>query len=418
MKLIYILLIVITACGKKNDFSSPRFFSEVKDEPSNNGIIPKDARLWLSLNGGAIVEVDWELKSSIRNFFLEEIAANKSNTDIPDRLDYFFDLSSQKIIWENILNENNFEKMYLELEPSSHEAPQMELGWHKTGNVISSRHMPVRNNELLEGKAFVTSIGGDKQHMNLMRTHYRVILSMPKGDEVYYVTPNTSLKDFLALHQISLKDLPQHWYSFNLPDGIHSPVGAGKSYALVYATDSQLRERNNNILRKVQDLKHNPTFLFPKNTGKSLLTLFFPPYQYLDTKEETLFDGSTPYRGGHSYNCRYQRVTALGYRSINENSAKEILSFVNTSTNTPLAFWNGARILWEVAGVGGTVVQLEIDNSLNVDSLIASSRVNEVVRVGDLGGAGCRSPENGNWQNQYLRENVKMAAFLTEMSNY
>lgn len=427
MKTIYILLFLSIACGKKNDFSNSKYISEASTRNESSGIIPKDALLWLSLKGGGTISVDWELQSSVRSILLDTIAANQSNTLLPERIDYYFDLSTQKGVWENILNENPFEKMQLELNPANSTNPGIDLGWTQNGQQVLSRFIPLRNNELLEGKASVFSIGGDRLHDEQMRTKYRLILSMPEGDEVYYISPEVSLKSFLENHQLevgqkntisSLRELAGNWHTLNLEDGVKSIPAAGKSYAVVYADESQLRIKNNYLMRETQNLMNNPKFLFPKNSGKSVLTFFFPPYNYLETKREADGVGATRPVFGNSYQCTYPIVSALGLKEMSSNSSQEVLSFVMAVPGTPMSQWSGARILWEVVGISGTAVQLEIDNSLNIEGIGWSSKVSEMVTTGSLNGGRCQTANGPERQNHYLRQDVKMAAFLTQKSNY
>ena len=397
MKLIYVLILLTAGCGKKNyqpvNLPHPSEVSRLNNATDplildSTAHLSSSDNIVLVTNGGGELPLDWKIQSSARKHLLQKItASDTSATALPRSVDFYANVSGQQSFWQLIVNNAKFEKAILH---SRNKQPQS---------------LPTAPGEIARGRIKLFSIGGDNREVELFKEHYRVIVSRPSADKIYYVHASIPLMRFAEKNLPTILGQLSGWHLINLPHGLNSSISAGASVALVQADATQLRSWSNDELSRITDLRLQPTLVMTPAQSVGRLTLFFPHSTVLQTTT-TPGRGYRRMMGMGDVSCDYPIVTSNGYAPFIYSNAAEALQFIKLTSGM-------GSIVWEVTGELGVSVQLEFINNNETITLTSAANINDFTRVGHIGRGGCRtssSPENSETR-PYSRDNLKAAMF-------
>lgn len=394
MKLIYLTLVLLTACGKKN-FHPPHrlIFQEESSLLGQHGISEvarpeSGTEATLLFAGGGESRLDWQLKSSARSHLLRRISEGDLRAEsIPERIEFFADFSATKDFWQLFLNGAQFEKLLID----------------------GLRPAPVASGEIQRGRVVLFGNGGDQASARELEESYRVVLSQSSGERIFYVHHTVSLQNFLQALELE-QNLRSGWHFVNLPQGLRSAVDAGQSYALVEATAGELEAWKNETVSRPVDLRAGAQLTTGGNSMGGRLTLHFPHSELLQIQEK---QGNNGYRQifGNSYSCDYKVFTSLGYAAAPFERTTDSLSYLQTGGH-PLTEAHPGRVAWEVIGALGIAIQIDVTAQQENLLITASPKAQEKLMIGAYGGGGCRPPAGlPEVTHEFARKNLKAAMF-------
>lgn len=193
---------------------------------------------------------------------------------------------------------------------------------------------------------------------DLTANTYRFIVSTSEGEMIFRVSPKLSIRDFMAQQKIlptthPLEEISRESYGWRLVnlnrDFSNIPI-AGKTYAIVYGTSSEFREK------ELQTSKYNLTSGVPQTFEYSHefnVTVFMTHGQLAITKEKVKQIELSP-NPDMSARCYYTTRSLIK----RENQMLEGIESVNSMIN-----WDDAQIIkldWFEQGTNGVAFNLNV----------------------------------------------------------
>jgi hypothetical protein len=235
---------------------------------------------------------------------------------------------------------------------------------------------------------------------NWQQHAYRLIVSLPQGDHVYYLSPALAPAAFLARHFGALFDAtgdvrsmsgfagdpsapidwqgtesPSRWWRSNADE---QPV-AGATVAFAFAGLDEIARASSGMptpyVGMLRELSTASWHSWRRHTRQ--LLLYFPPALRQRTQRHRRLDywTSGPDARQRNYDCTYYITDPVGEETL----------ILSPGDALGLIYWGTLerKILWERRNVAGTAILLELnDSALPVDMAPLQSEIEGTLTVG------------------------------------
>lgn len=395
MRLIFVLLL-LASCGKKIASTPleplpPEMLAQDTDADGvgdlyeiSTGRDPLVADVTANLEDieGVLVNESqlyssFKIKSTLRDLLIQADATVL--TDLPTG-EFFLDVSAEQNFWASYLSGQFFTQHQLIYQNNQNSKPIATSLAH-----LAKAQFPLEN--------LITPSELEK----LQLENYRLIVSTPKEDRVFWIHQSLSIREFTDRYLKSiLKPIAGlTWKMVNLPKQFETIAQPGMSYGLVQTTqmDSMLSR-----LHSRTQLRDAATLIEVPATQELQFTLVMETP--LHTLTHCQYDSEM--RGNQGNLFETWTLITVGSQAHPFQSFLEALNFLDLSELSE----NKIEILWHEVHSNGIAIRLRYNKSFKPRQLRATNKVFDTIPFGPMGDR-CRKGTNHTkstfrWDSLYI----------------